>query len=341
MSQIQIGNGFIDFKNEKSLIDLLNFLKENRDKAKELGVNSILDTAIVAEYNGKLTDLSEEIGAGGRLTFHNANSNEGLDALHHSASHIMAQAVLRLFPGSKFGVGPAIKDGFYYDIDISTPINESDIPKIEAEMEKIIEAGYTFTREEVSKNDAVDIFTKIGQTYKVELLKDIPSDRVSIYKQGEFSDLCRGPHIPSTKYLKAFKLLNISGAYWRGSEKNAMLTRIYGTAFADKKALKDHLNMLEEAKKRDHRKLGKELDLFSIDDQIGGGLVLWHPKGARIRYELEQFWREEHYRNGYELVFTPHIGRSNLWKQAATSASIMRICIHPWILRDSPFMSNR
>ncbi len=314
MIALKLGKGNLSLDKPQTVKEILTYLKENMDKAKELGVQGILNDVIAADFNGKLIDLSFKVAENGNLKFFNSQSAEGLDTLRHSASHIMAQAVLRLYPNSKLGIGPTIQDGFYYDIETSSPINEPDLARIEEEMNKIVEENFEFSREDMDSKKASGYFKSVKQSYKVELIKDIASDKVSLYKQGEFTDLCRGPHIPSTKYLKAFKLLSVSGAYWRGSEKNAMLTRIYGTAFPDRKELQQHIAMLEEAKKRDHRKLGRELDLFSIDDQIGGGLVLWHPKGGRIRYELEQFWREEHYRNGYELVFTPHIGRGQLWE---------------------------
>jgi threonyl-tRNA synthetase len=240
---------------------------------------------------------------------------QSLETLRHSASHIMAQAILRLYPGSKLGIGPAIKDGFYYDIDASKPVTEEDLPRIEEEMQKIVNADFPFSREEISKDKAIALFQKMGQPFKVELLKDIDADKVNIYKQGEFEDLCRGPHIPSTKLLKAFKLLSVSGAYWRGNEKNAMLTRIYGTAFDNPKSLREYLTMLEEAKKRDHRKLGKELDLFSFHEE-GPGLPFWKPKGLMLKSLLIEFMREQHVQRGYVEIETPTMLRDILWKKS-------------------------
>jgi threonyl-tRNA synthetase len=238
-----------------------------------------------------------------------------LQTLRHSAAHVMAAAVKRLFPEAKVTIGPAIDTGFYYDFDMPRPFTEEDLGKIEAEMQKIVDADETFERQEISREAARDLFGGMGEKYKVEILDAIPAGEVvSTFKSGEFVDLCRGPHVPSTGAVKAFKLLSVAGAYWRGDERNPMLQRIYGTAFASQDELEAYLHQLEEAKRRDHRKIGKELDLFSIDETIGGGLVLWHPKGARVRYLAEQFWREEHFKNGYEIVGSPHVARDSLWK---------------------------
>src|SRR5215470_9368585 len=237
-----------------------------------------------------------------------------LETLRHSTAHVMADAVKRLFPEAKITIGAAIETGFYYDFDVPHPFTEEDLGKIEAEMQKIIDADYKFERVEITRPQAVEMFTRMGESYKLENIEKIPEGAIiTIYRSGEFVDLCRGPHVESTGQIKAFKLLSVAGAYWRGDERNPMLQRIYGTAFFDKKDLEQHLHRLEEAKKRDHRRIGKELDLFSIEETVGGGLVLWHPKGARVRYVAEQFWREEHYANGYELVATPHVARENLW----------------------------
>jgi len=226
----------------------------------------------------------------------------------------MAHAVKKLFPEAKVAIGPAIQDGFYYDFDIGRTFTPEDIASIEKEMEKLIRKNSPFVRREASKAEAAALFTEKGETYKVELLKDIPGKVVTLYEEDGFVDLCRGPHLPSTGRIAAFKLLSVAGAYWRGDEKNKMLQRIYGTAFNNPKDLKDYLNFLEEVKKRDHRKLGKELDLFSLSDNVGGGLVLWHPKGALIRKTIEDFWRDEHQKNGYDFVYSPHIGRAILWE---------------------------
>jgi len=237
---------------------------------------------------------------------------KGIETIRHSASHIMAEAVLSLFPDAKFGIGPAIENGFYYDFDLPRSLTTDDLPAITDKMNEIISGNLPFSREEVSKAKAQQVFA--SQTYKLELINEIEDDTVSLYSQGEFIDLCRGPHIKSTGEIKAFKLLSIAGAYWRGSEKNPMLQRIYGVAFDTRKALKIYLNKLEEAGKRDHRKLGKELDLFSIHEESGPGLVCWHPHGATIRRIIEDFWKDEHIRRGYDILYTPHIAKLGLWK---------------------------
>ena len=241
-------------------------------------------------------------------------TKEGLETYRHSASHIMAEAVKELFPDARLAIGPAIEDGFYYDFDVERPFTPEDLEKIEKRMQDIIKRNAPFVREEISKNNAVKLFGAKGEIYKVELISELNDETVSIYRQGNFIDLCRGPHVPSTGKIKAFKLLSTAGAYWRGSEKNKMLQRIYGTAFLTKEEIELYLKKLEEIKKRDHRRLGKELDLFSINEDAGGGLILWHPKGAVIRKTIEDFWRNEHYKNGYELVYTPHMARLDVWR---------------------------
>ena len=232
----------------------------------------------------------------------------------HTASHILAQAVTELFPDAKLAIGPAVATGFYYDFDVAQPFTPDDLKKIEKAMIKIVNKNLPLEHETWSREKALDFFKNNNQPYKVELIENIDDDVVSIYKQGEFTDLCKGPHLPSTGAVKAIKLLNIAGAYWRGDENNQMLQRIYGTAFPDKQSLKAELARLEEAKKRDHRKLGTELELFSFHDEIGPGLAVWHPKGAAVRNEIESFWRNKHYDAGYELVYTPHIGKAQLWE---------------------------
>jgi len=237
-----------------------------------------------------------------------------LETMRHSCAHVMAAAVQKLFPGTKVTIGPSIDTGFYYDFDTERPFTDEDLEKIEAEMKVIIKANHPFERHELPRAEARAMFEEMGETYKVEIIDGLPEDSVvSYYTTGDWKDLCRGPHVPTTKRIKAFKLLSVAGAYWRGNEKNKMLQRIYGTAYLDKKQLRMHLQQIEEAKKRDHRRLGKDLDLFSIDETIGGGLVLWHPKGARIRYLIEEYWRTEHFANGYEMVASPHVARDKLW----------------------------
>src|SRR3989338_5030348 len=237
-----------------------------------------------------------------------------LETLRHSTSHVLAQAVKELWPDASLGIGPAIEEGFYYDFDKKEPFVPEDLEKIESKMREIVKKDYKFERQELKKDEAAKLFEKLGEKYKVELIKEIPDATVTVYKDGPFSDLCRGPHIESTGKVKVFKLLSIAGAYWRGDEHNPMLQRIYGTAFESKAELDAYLKVLEEAKLRDHRKLGRELGLFSFEEEWGPGLVLWHPKGALIRKTIEDFWRREHLKNGYEFVFTPHIGRQQLWK---------------------------
>jgi threonyl-tRNA synthetase len=238
--------------------------------------------------------------------------DDSLEIMRHSASHVMAEAVLSMFPDAKFGIGPATQDGFYYDFELPRPLTPDDLPVIEAKMKELVKANLPFTREELSKKEAKVLFAK--QPYKLELIEEIEDKKVGVYRQGSFVDLCRGPHVASTGEIKAFKLVSIAGAYWRGDEHNPMLQRVYGVAFATEKALDDYLKKLEEAARRDHRKLGKELDLFSIHEEAGPGLVHWHPKGATIRRVIEDFWKEEHIKRGYELLYTPHIGKLDLWK---------------------------
>jgi threonyl-tRNA synthetase len=238
--------------------------------------------------------------------------NEYLLVMRHSAAHVLAQAVQSLFPEVKFGIGPAIENGFYYDFDLQRSLTLEDLPVIENKMREIINADLPFIKEEVSKEAAYHTFAT--QAYKLELISELPGDRVTIYKQGTFTDLCRGPHVASTGEIKAFKLTHIAGAYWRGDEKRPMLQRVYGVAFATRDELQDYLSLEAEAAKRDHRKLGKELDLFSIHEEIGPGLICWHPKGALIRQIIEDFWKDEHMKRGYSIVYTPHIAKLDLWK---------------------------
>ncbi len=267
-----------------------------------------------AKFNGQLVDLETPLSEDGELVPLTAEDPEALELLRHSAAHVLAQAVKELFPGVKLGIGPATDQGFYYDFDYERPFTPEDLTAIEKRMKKIVKKRFPIRREEVSKEEARKLFKEQGETYKLELLEDIPDETVSLYRQGDFVDLCRGPHVPHTGWVKAFKLLSVAGAYWRGDEKNPMLWRIYGTAYFKKEDLEAHLKRLEEAKRRDHRRLGKDLDLFSIQDEVGPGLILWHPKGALVRKIIEDFWREEHLRRGYELVVTPHIARRHLWK---------------------------
>lgn len=246
-------------------------------------------------------------------------TQEKNEMLKHSTAHILAGAVLEMFPEAKFGIGPAIEDGFYYDFDLPRTLIPEDLEILEEKMRALIKADHPFEKRDISIEEALESFTKLNQTYKIELindLKDSGETSVSVYKSGHFTDLCRGPHIESTGQInaQAFKLTKISGAYWKADEKNPQMQRIYGVVFEDKKELKNYLHQIEEAKKRDHRKLGKELDLFHIDEKVGLGLPLWHPKGAILWRVIEDFWYQEHLKNDYELVRTPHIGGKNLWE---------------------------
>jgi threonyl-tRNA synthetase len=297
----------------KTFLDFLNELKTNDgiDK-KEL---NIIEKTVAVVVNGDLVDLGREIENNCELQCVTYEEEGGLEVLRHSTSHLMAQAITRLYPDAKFGVGPAIKDGFYYDVLTSKSITEDDLPAIENEMKKIVLENLKIERDVIKKSDAIELFKKLGQKYKIELLKEIQDDVVTIYRQGDFVDLCRGPHLPSTGFIKAFKLLSVSGAYWKGDERNDALTRIYGTAFGTEKELEDYLKRLEEAKKRDHRKLGKELGLFSFHDE-GPGLPFWKPKGLILKNILIEFMREKHRERNYIEIETPTILRVDLWKRS-------------------------
>lgn len=249
------------------------------------------------------------------------DSPDGLEILRHSTAHIMAAAVRKLFPGVKVAIGPAIENGFYYDFDAPRPFTPEDFEAVEAAMRDIVEAAAPFERLEVSKKDALELFAEQGEDYKVELAEGLEDGSITLYKVGDFTDLCRGPHVPDASFAGAFKLLSVAGAYWRGDEKNAMLSRIYGTAFADSKGLKDHLFRLEEAKRRDHRKLGRELDLFAFHEDVAPGMVYWHPKGMLLRTILEDFLRKEHLKRGYELVQGPQLLRRELWEKSGHYAN--------------------
>jgi len=239
-----------------------------------------------------------------------------LETLRHSAAHLLAHAVLDLFPGTQAGIGPAVDNAFFYDFLRTEPFSSDDLAAIEAKMKEIAAAGTPIVREMMAKEDAVRFFEDRGQSLKVELIREKGGEEVSIYRQGAFADFCLGPHVASTGLIKHFKLLSISGAYWKGDERGVQLQRIYGTAFLSAADLTDYLRLLEEAKKRDHRRLGPELDLYSTSDDLGGGLILWHPKGARIRAVIEQFWRDRHWAGGYDVLYTPHIGREVLWQKS-------------------------
>ncbi|MBE3586714.1 MAG: threonine--tRNA ligase [Thermoanaerobacter sp.] len=272
--------------------------------------------SLVAAVNGRLVDLSHALYEDATVEFYTFDDEPGRDAFRHSAAHVLAQAVKRLFPEARLAIGPAIAGGFYYDFDVDKPFTPEDLEKIEREMQAIVREDLPIRRFEVSREEALERFSAAGEKYKVELINELPEEAViSCYQQGEFVDLCAGPHIPSTGRLKALKLTSVAGAYWRGDERNKMLQRIYGTVFPKKSQLEEYLLRLEEAKRRDHRKLGAELDLFSIQEE-GPGFPFFHPKGMVLRNQLEQFWREEHYKRGYQEIRTPIILNRSLWERS-------------------------
>ncbi len=270
--------------------------------------------ALAAAVDGQRYDLASEIPGDVPVVFLTFDDEEGKRLYWHSTAHVMAAAVKRLFPDAKVTIGPAIDDGFYYDFDVETPFTEDDLEKIEAEMKNVVKENAPFVREEMTGAEAIERFRADNEPYKVELIEDLGEDRVSIYTMDGFVDLCRGPHVPSSGAVKAFKLLSTAGAYWRGDERNRMLQRIYGVSFPDKKELRKHLEWLEEVRKRDHRVLGAKLDLFSVDEDFGGGLILWHPNGALVREIIENYWRTEHRRRGYQIVYTPHIASHRIFE---------------------------
>ena len=285
------------------------------DLAASIGAG-LAKAAIAARIDGDLVDLMSPLHDGSRVEIITEKSPEAMEIIRHSTSHLMAQAVKELFPKARVTIGPAIETGFYYDFDMDVPFTPEDLERIEAKMAELAVADQKIIRRTLSSADAIALFSEMGESYKVELINDLGVDSVSVYSQGNFADLCRGPHLPSTGRIKAYKLLSIAGAYWRGNEKNRMLQRIYGTAFVDKKSLDAYLHRLEEAKRRDHRKLGKELDLFSFSDEVGAGLVIWHPKGAMLRTILENFERREHLKRGYDIVLGPQILKTELWQRS-------------------------
>ncbi len=270
--------------------------------------------AVIADIDGTTVELNRPLEQGGRLTVIGFDEPRGLEAYRHTASHVMAQAVKRLHPDARLAIGPAIEDGFYYDFGLPGALSSDDLPAIEEEMARIVEEDLPIVRRELPRGEAAGLFSGRGEDYKVELIEDIDDDMVTVYEQGEFVDLCRGPHLASTGPLKAFKLLSVAGAYWRGDEKREMLQRIYGTAFGDPEALGAYLEAREEAERRDHRRLGPELELFSIREEIGPGLVIYHPNGAIVRTVIEDFLKVEHSRRGYQLVISPHVMRTDVWK---------------------------
>ena len=297
------------FRSDVTVADALAELLSNKQRKQTVAVavgDTLVDLSMMLDSLGQ-----EKIELRPVLI----SSAEGLDILRHSTAHLMAKAVLDLYGiDVKVAIGPAIEDGFYYDFDREIPFTPEDFESIEVKMQETVKSGIPFERKVLAKAEAIALFEEKGEPDKVELLNEIEADTVSLYQLGDFVDLCRGPHVPNSSWLQVFKLIKVAGAYWRGDEHNTMLQRLYGTAFNDKKKLKKYLNDLEEAKKRDHRKLGKELGLFTISDQVGPGLILWQPKGALLRRLIEDYWKEEHYRHDYELLYTPHIAKLDLWK---------------------------
>jgi threonyl-tRNA synthetase len=269
---------------------------------------------LFVRVDGQMLDLDTPLESDMEVHPVYAGSEEALDVLRHSAAHLLAHAVLDLFPGTQTGIGPAVENGFYYDFLREMPFTPEDLEKIESRMRKFSQKNFPIKRQYLSKEAAIARFTELGQDLKVELIEEKAGEKVSIYGQDNFIDFCLGPHVPSTGYIKHFKILSASGAYWKGDEKGKQLQRIYGAVFFTAKELNDYLVMLEEAKKRDHRKLGPELELFSFNEQLGGGLILWHPRGAAIRTVIEDHWREEHRKAGYELLYSPHVAKLDVWR---------------------------
>ena len=273
--------------------------------------------ALAGRVGGKLVDTDFRIGNDADVAIVTSRDADGLEILRHSTAHLLAQAVQELFPGAQVTIGPVIADGFYYDFSYERGFTPEDLERIEKRMKELAKADLPVSRETVARDEAVEFFKSIGEHYKAEIIAGIPADEaITLYGQGDWKDLCRGPHVPSTGHLKAFKLTRTAGAYWRGDSSNEQLRRIYGTAWGDSRSLKTYLKRLEEAARRDHRRIGTDLDLFSIQEDAGGGLVFWHPKGARIRRVIEDFWRERHGRAGYELLYTPHIALEDLWDRS-------------------------
>jgi threonyl-tRNA synthetase len=284
------------------------------DIAKSISA-SLAKEVVAMSVNGELWDVTRPIHSDSSLILHKFDSSEGKHAFWHSSAHLMAEALESLYPGIKFGIGPAIENGFYYDVDPGDGIviTEADLPRIEEKMYELSRRNYEFKRIEIGKDEVKQFFRKKGDEYKLELIDELQDGSITIYKSGDFTDLCRGPHLPDTSYIKAIKLTSIAGAYWRGDEKRKQLTRIYGITFPKKQMLDDYLMMLEQAKARDHRKLGKELELFVFSQKVGQGLPLWLPKGAQLRERLENFLKEIQVRYGYLPVITPHIGQKELY----------------------------
>jgi threonyl-tRNA synthetase len=275
---------------------------------------------LLLKIDGELKDLHTEYSEESTIEEINSQSEEIVAVYRHSCAHLLAHAVTELFPEVQYGIGPAIETGFYYDFLTPKPFTPEDLEKISKKMKHLVKQNYAIERLTWDRQKAIDYFFSKNQHLKVELIKEkVDEDKLTVYKQGDFVDLCRGPHLPRVSHLKHFKLLSVAAAYWKGDETSHSMQRIYGTVFPTGDELQNHLKFLQEAKARDHRKLGKDLELFTITDEIGAGLVLWHPKGSTIRHEIEKFWYEEHLKNGYQLVNTPHIARIDLWNTSAGS----------------------
>ncbi|NTV53173.1 MAG: threonine--tRNA ligase, partial [Candidatus Firestonebacteria bacterium] len=297
--------------------------------------------ALAVKLGEQLLDLTSAVPAGRhRIKVLDFSDSEGEAVFRHSTAHLMAAAVKELFPETKVTIGPSIQDGFYYDFDREKPFIPEELVKIEERMHEIAQRKPWFVRRVATRDEARALFTEQGESYKVELLDAIGEGEITLYTLGDFVDLCRGPHVPHAGVLKAFKLLSIAGAYWRGDERNKMLQRIYGTSFDKAKALEEYLIKIEEAKRRDHRKLGKELDLFSLHEDAGAGLVYWHPKGALIRKTIEDFWKNEHLKNGYDLLNTPHIGRAQLWETSGHLGFYKENMYAPMVIDDADYYAK-
>ena len=304
-------------------IDIKGDISEFEDS---LNIGEILcklkyDSSVIgALVDGELRDMTYQPKKDSKIEVIREDSKYGLDLIRHTAAHVLAEAVQGVYPDTKVTIGPVIENGFYYDFSTDRTFSEDDLVLFEKRMSEIIKNKKVMTRKLIGKKDAISQFKKMGENFKEEIINDLEEDEeISLYYQGDWFDLCRGPHAPNTSYVKAFKLLSVAGSYWRGDEKRESLQRIYGTAFFNKKDLKKHLLVIEEAKKRDHRKLGKELNLFSITDDVGPGLVLWHPNGATVRNIIENYWRDDHISAGYEIVYTPHLAKADIWETSGHS----------------------
>jgi threonyl-tRNA synthetase len=319
--------------------------KSKKEYKKGINVSDILkdidtelaENALAAKMNGQMVDLSKNINEDSEIEILSFDSEAGKKVFWHSTSHVMAQAVQNLFPEIKLAIGPSIEEGFYYDFDKKEPFTLDDLEKIEKRMQEIVKENYPFVRKEIPKLEAIKFFKEKGEKYKVEIISELEDEKVVLYQHDDFVDLCKGPHVPFTGVIKNFKLTSIAGAYWKGSEKNPMLQRIYGISFPSKEQLDEYLKRMEEIKKRDHRTLGRELELFSILDEVGPGLVLWHPKGAQIRRVIEDFWVEEHQKNGYQLIYTPHIARLHLWEKSGHTGFYQEYMYSPMVVEDEEY----